>query len=352
MYERLRPLLFRMDPETIHRLTLGLLKWAGDLPGTREMLRAMFDFEDARLRVNAFGMDFKNPVGMAAGYDKNALAVNGLAALGFGHVEVGTITRLPQAGNDKPRVWRVPESHALINRMGFPNQGVAQLHFPKRGTGMAAHTRIGINIGKGKNTPLENAAEDYIALLQAVHGHADYIAVNISSPNTPGLRALQARDVVEPLLQQIAAARDALTPRVPVLVKIAPDLADDEIDGIVDAARDVNFDGVIATNTTIGRDGIPEYAKQWGGGLSGAPLRARSTEIIRRIAAQTRGEFPIVGVGGVSDAASALEKLRAGATLIQIFTGLIYQGPRLVREINQALLLENIPLKSWVLRPT
>lgn len=351
MYENLRPLLFRLDPETAHQFTLGLLRWAGDLPGTRDILRAMYDFQDARLHVSAFGVEFKNPVGLAAGYDKNVRAVRGLAALGFGHVEVGTITRLPQAGNDKPRVWRVPQARALINRMGFPNEGVAQLHFPKHELKFTG-TRLGINIGKGKDTPLERAAEDYVALLQAVHEHADYIAINISSPNTPGLRTLQARDAVEPLLKQIADARDVLSPRVPVLVKIAPDLSLDEIDGIVDAARDVNFDGIIATNTTVSRDGIPEYAKQWGGGLSGAPLRTRSTEIIRHIAAGTRGEFPIVGVGGVEDAASALEKLRAGAALLQIYTGLVYRGPILVREINQALLKETTPQTQWVLHPT
>ncbi len=355
MYEHLRPLLFRLDPETAHHLTLGLLRWAGDLPGSREMLRAMFDFQDERLRVHAFGVAFKNPVGLAAGYDKNAIAVHGLAALGFGHVEVGTVTRLPQAGNEKPRVWRVPEARGLVNRMGFPNEGVEHLHFPKQAMKFN-DTRLGINIGKGKNTPLENAAEDYVALLNAVHAHADYgadyCAINISSPNTPGLRALQAREAVEPLLKQIADARDALSPRVPVLVKIAPDLSFDEIDGIVEAARDVNFDGIIATNTTIARDNVPDYAKQYAGGLSGAPLRAHSTEIIRHIATQTRGEFPIVGVGGIEDAASALEKLRAGASLIQLFTGLIYRGPNVVREINQALLRENLPQAQWVLRPT
>lgn len=275
MYEHLRPLLFRLDPETAHHLTLGLLKWAGDLPGTRDLLRALYDFDDARLHVNAFGVDFKNPVGLAAGYDKNARAVHGLAALGFGHVEVGTVTRLPQAGNEKPRVWRVPEANALINRMGFPNDGAAQLRFPKHELKFS-DTRLGINIGKGKATPLENAADDYIALLQAVYAHADYIAINISSPNTPGLRALQARDVVAPLLKKIADARDGLSPRVPVLVKIAPDLAWDEIDGIVDAAREVNFDGVIASNTTVTRAGLPAYAQQWGGGLERrAAARAR-----------------------------------------------------------------------------
>ncbi|MBI4675112.1 MAG: quinone-dependent dihydroorotate dehydrogenase [Chloroflexi bacterium] len=345
MYDTLRPLLFRLDPETAHHLTLGLLKWAGDLPATRELLRAMFDVQDERLAVRAFGVHFKNPIGLAAGYDKNGIAVRGLAALGFGHIEVGTVTRLPQAGNAKPRVWRVPESRALVNRMGFPNNGMQNIRLPR------TDARLGVNIGKGRDTPLESAAEDYIALLQAFHAHADYIAINVSSPNTPGLRALQARDAIEPLLRQIADARAALSPRVPLLVKIAPDLSDDEIDGIVQAARDVAFDGIIATNTTVTRAGVPAYAKQWEGGLSGAPLRARSTQVIRHIAAQTRGEFPIIGVGGVSDAASALEKLHAGATLIQILTGLVYRGPRLVREINEALLRENLSQPKWVLHP-
>lgn len=350
MYESIRPLLFRLDPETAHRLTLGMLKWAGDLPGTRDLLRVMLDAPDERLRVRAFGVDFKNPIGLAAGYDKNARAVNGLAALGFGHIEVGTITRLPQSGNEKPRVWRVPEANALINRMGFPNEGVAQLRFSKQELKFS-DVRLGINIGKGKEMPLENAADDYVELLRAVHARADYIVINISSPNTRDLRALQTRAWIEPLLKQIADARDALSPRVPMLVKIAPDLSDDEIDGIVKAARDANFDGIIATNTTVSREGAPAYARQWSGGLSGAPLRARSTQVIRHIAAQTRGEFPIIGVGGIQDAASALEKLRAGATLLQIFTGLIYRGPRLIREINEALLRENSPRANWALNP-
>jgi dihydroorotate dehydrogenase len=222
--------------------------------------------------------------------------------------------------------------------MGFPNEGVEKLKLPH------VRARIGINIGKGKDTPLENAAEDYIALLHQVHTHADYIAVNVSSPNTHNLRALQTRDMIEPLLRKIADARDAVSPRVPVLVKIAPDLSFDEIDGIVTAARYVNLDGIIATNTTVSRDGAPEYTKQWSGGLSGAPLRARSTEIIRHITDYTRGEFPITGVGGVSDVESALEKFQAGALLVQLFTGLVYEGPALVKRINQALLRE--PLRK------
>lgn len=336
MYETLRPLLFRLDPETVHHLTLALLKWGGGFSPTREMLRGMFCVEDARLQTNAFGMQLINRVGLAAGYDKNGIAVRGLEALGFGHIEIGTVTRLPQNGNEKPRVWRVPEAHALVNRMGFPNHGVEKLKLPR------AEIKIGVNLGKGKDTPIENAAEDYIELLRAVHSRADYVAINVSSPNTRDLRSLQARAMIEPLLKKIADARDALSPRVPLLVKIAPDLLFAEIDGIVDSARDVNFDGIIATNTTVSREGAPEYAKAFGGGMSGELLRARSTEIIQHIAAHTQHEFPIIGVGGISDAASAVEKLRAGATLIQIFTGMIYRGPRLVQEINQALLRENL----------
>lgn len=343
MYQALRPLLFRLDPETAHHLTLALLKWAGDAPPTREILRALWQVDDPRLHTRAFGLDFKSPIGLAAGYDKNGVAVRGLAALGFGHVEVGTVTRHPQTGNEKPRVWRAPEASALVNRMGFPNEGVEKLRLPR------VEARIGVNIGKGKETPLENAGEDYVALLNAVHARADYVAVNVSSPNTAGLRSLQTRVMLEPLLMKIADARDALSPRVPILIKIAPDLSFDEMDGVVDAARDVNLDGIIATNTTVSREGAPSYARAWGGGLSGAPLRARSTEIIHHISEYTRGEFPIIGVGGVSDAESALEKLRAGATLVQVLTGLVYEGPGLVKQIHQALLRESVREQSFVL---
>lgn len=335
MYESFRPLLFRLEPETAHHLTLALLKWGGNLTPTREILRALFCVDDPRLRVNAFGLEFKNPVGLAAGYDKNGIAVHGLAALGFGHLEVGTVTRLPQSGNERPRVWRAPQADALVNRMGFPNNGVDALNaldLPR------TDARIGVNIGKGKDTPLEHAADDYVALMRAIYQRADYVTVNVSSPNTHNLRALQTREWIEPLLREIADARDALAPRLPVLVKIAPDLSFDEIDAIVRAARDSNFNGIIATNTTTRREGLPASARELQGGMSGRPLNARSNEIIHHICETTRGEFPIVGVGGVHDANSALEKLRAGATLIQIFTGMIYEGPGLAKRINLALL--------------
>jgi dihydroorotate dehydrogenase len=333
-YQTLRPLLFRLDPETAHHLTLTLLRWGGNLKPTRDLLRGMYEVQDPRLATRAFGLEFKNPVGLAAGYDKNGVAVRGLAALGFGHIEVGTVTREPQAGNAGPRVWRVPEATALVNRMGFPNKGAHALDPARTGA------RVGVNIGKGKDTRLEDAADEYAALLETVRAHADYVAVNVSSPNTHGLRSLQARAAIEPLLRRIAGARDAASPRIPLLVKVAPDLEPDEIVALVDAARDANFDGVIATNTTVCRAGAPDSARALGGGMSGKPLRARASEVIRCISAHTGGAFPIIGVGGITDAESALEKLRAGATLIQLFTGLVYGGPGLVKEINQALLRE------------
>lgn len=343
MYESIRPLLFRLDPEVAHQLTLSLLRWGGNVAPARAMLRGLFEVDDPRLHVNVWGLRFKNPIGLAAGYDKNGTAVRGLAALGFGHIEVGTVTRLPQIGNEKPRVWRVPAANALVNRMGFPNKGIERLELPN------TEARLGVNIGKGRDTPLENAAEDYIALLQRVDERADYVAINVSSPNTHGLRDLQARANIEPLLKKIADARDALPRRIPLLVKIAPDLSDEEIEGIVDAARDVNFDGIIATNTTIGREGLPEAARGLAGGMSGEPLRARSTQVIHHIAQYTRHEFPIIGVGGIHDAESAAEKLRAGAMLIQVFTGLVYQGPGLVKQIHQALLREPVAERQVIL---
>jgi dihydroorotate dehydrogenase len=340
MYARFRPFLFRLDAERAHHLTLTLLRWAGQAPITHYLLRSLFEVSDPRLEVEAFGLKFKNPVGLAAGYDKNGVAVRGLSALGFGHVEVGTVTRLPQVGNSRPRVFRVTESNALINRMGFPNEGVERLCMESGAWRARGRVRIGINIGKGKETPLERAAEDYCALLEQVHDLADYVTLNVSSPNTLGLRQLQARAALEDLLKAVTVTRDGLTPRVPLLVKIAPDLTELEIDDMLAAALDSGVDGLIATNTTISREGLPSHVANMAGGLSGAPLRARSTEVIRYIAQHTEGKLPIVGVGGILSPEDALEKLHAGAKLIQIYTGLVYAGPGLAREINRALLAQ------------
>jgi dihydroorotate dehydrogenase len=331
MYSFVREVLFRFDAECVHTATLHLLRLVGWFPPAAMILRALFEVNDARLAVQVFGVPFKNPVGLAAGYDKDGIAIRGLSGLGFGHIEVGTVTLRAQVGNPRPRVHRVPEARALINSMGFPNAGVDALRVP-RGV-----TRIGINIGKNKDTPLEDAASEYCALVERVHAYADYVALNVSSPNTPNLRALQTRDYLTALLRAVIATRDRLTPRVPLLVKISPDLTDAELDDLLDVLVSCGVDGVIATNTTVSREGVsPRYAKV-SGGLSGAPLRARATHIIRHIARRTEGKLPIIGVGGIASAEDALEKIRAGASLVQVYTGLVYAGPALVRNINSGL---------------
>jgi dihydroorotate dehydrogenase len=331
MYSLVRPLLFRLDAEWAHHLTLHLLRWAGNLTLARVVLRRMFAVEGAELAVEAFGLRFKNRVGLAAGYDKNGMAVRGLACLGFGHIEVGTITRQAQAGNPRPRVYRVADAEAVINSMGFPNDGVAALCLP------SLAIPVGVNIGKSKTTPLAEAAEEYCVLYRQVYGQADYITVNISSPNTLNLRQLQARTAIEELLTAITATRNAHQPRRPLLVKIAPDLSTGEIDDLLGAALATGIDGVIATNTTTSRAGIPAALHDLPGGVSGAPLRERSTAVVRHIAQQTGGRLPIIGVGGIHSAAHALEKLAAGATLVQLYTGLVYTGPGLVRQILVAM---------------
>jgi dihydroorotate dehydrogenase len=342
MYKTIRPLLFRFDPEVIHYVTLHLIKWAGVLPPTYALLRALFEVNDPRLVVEAFGVKFRNPIGLAAGYDKNGISVRGLSALGFGHIEAGTVTRYRQLGNPKPRIFRVAEAQGLINSMGFPNNGVSALKI-RRGA-----AKIGISIGKGKDTPLERAAEDYVTLFKQVSWQADYVALNISSPNTLNLRQLQARAYIEGLLKEVSLARAALpgrgaaqskeARRVPVLVKIAPDLSEAEIDDVLGAIDLAGVDGIIATNTTIGREGIPDRYRDLKGGLSGRPLRERSTEVIRCISRKTNGRLPIIGVGGVLQPEDVVEKLDAGATLVQIYTGLVYAGPSVVKRVNRALL--------------
>lgn len=368
MYQLIKPLLFQLDPERVHQYTLQALRLATALPFGLRGLRAMFDnVHDPRLEVEAFGLKFKNRVGLAAGYDKNGVAERGLAALGFGHIEVGTVTRIPQPGNPKPRVHRVREVHGVVNSMGFPNEGVEALlqrmkdERRKMNASFIAHPSsfiLGINIGKGKDTPVERAAEDYCALLQQVAPYADYVAINISSPNTMNLRQLQAKSFIVGLLGEVARVRGELLRddkqrtmddpstiahrpssivMLPLLVKIAPDLSESEIDDVLDAIAQTGIDGVIATNTTLSREGVPSYAQALKGGLSGAPLTARSTEVIRYISKRTEGKLPIIGVGGIMTPRDALDKLDAGATLIQLYTGMIYAGPGLVREINRAM---------------
>ncbi len=334
VYQLIRPLLFRMDAERVHDYTLALMRRVGDSAAASAAVRRMFEIHDPRLETEAFGLTFKNPVGLAAGYDKDGTAVRGLSCLGFGHIEVGTLTPKPQPGNPLPRIHRVRGMDALINSMGFPSSGVEGLDVHRNGA------RVGVNIGKQKDTPLEEAAEEYALLLRSVYKQADYIVLNVSSPNTVGIRKLQSRALMEQLVATVTAERDRLSPRKPVLVKIAPDLTWPEIDDVLATISRYHIDGIIATNTTIRRDGVPEAQSSLPGGLSGPPLNKRSTEIIRYICGQTGGKLPIIGVGGISTPEDALEKLRAGARLVQIYTGLVYQGPSLPYQINARLLAE------------
>lgn len=334
MYQYIRPFLFRLDPEKAHNLTVRLLKLAGSLPMVRTLLRRVYAPQKQR-PVEVFRLTFPNAVGLAAGYDKDGMAWRGLATLGFGHIEVGTVTPRPQAGNPKPRVFRIPQEEAVINRMGFPGRGadfVARQLSPR-----SASIILGVNIGKNKDTPNEEAAQDYLYLMETFAPLADYLAVNVSSPNTIGLRRLQARDALEGLLGQLTKARRESPLARPILVKLAPDLTDKELDDALGAILDTGIDGVIATNTTIGREGLDSPVREEGGGLSGLPLRQRSTEMIRQIHHRTGGALPIVGVGGIMSPTDAQEKLDAGASLVQVYTGMIYGGPGFVKEIVKNL---------------
>ncbi len=336
MYSLLRPLLFCLDPETAHHLTLQLLRVAGGFPLSRWLLTQMYRTPSKAVR--AFGLTFKNPVGLAAGYDKDALAVRGLAALGFGHIEVGTVTPQPQPGNPKPRVFRLVEDEAVINRMGFPSKGA---EFVSRRLLRSLRARkdiiLGINLGKNKETPLEEAAQDYIELMKVFAPLADYLTINISSPNTVGLRRLQGREMLENLLDQINAERAGWNTKRPVLVKISPDLSEDELEDAVGVILEKGMDGIIAANTTLAREGVVSRFQREAGGLSGSPLRVRSEAVLKRVAGLAEGRIPIVSAGGIMSPEDAKRRLALGASLVQVYTGLVYRGPGLVREIVQAL---------------
>jgi len=339
LYSFARSFLFALDPEVAHELTLSKLDHAAAFGLTRLVSRRIPD-----LPVQAMGLSFRNPVGLAAGMDKNAAHIDALGTFGFGHIEAGTVTPLPQPGNPKPRLFRLVPAQGLINRMGFNNDGVerfvanvrAQLRF------RAAGGVLGLNIGKNASTPIERAVDDYVAGLRAVYLDADYVAVNISSPNTKDLRALQGERELVGLLQALAETRHRLEDehgrRVPLAVKIAPDLQNAAIAPLADTLVAHGVDGVIATNTTVARDTVKGLAHaDEAGGLSGRPLRARATEVIDRLARHLKGRLPIIGVGGIMSGADAVEKIQAGATLVQIYTGFIYTGPDLVADCVEAL---------------
>jgi len=292
------------------------------------------------LHVHAFGLDFPNPIGLAAGYDKEGMGLHGLPCLGFGHFELGTVTLKGQPGNPRPRIFRLPEDQALINRMGFPNSGADPLLRRLR-HGQPRGIVLGINIGKGIDTPLDQAAGDYVRLMRAFHPYADYLAVNVSSPNTVGLRRLQARRSLEDLLAALKAERERLQAEgdrhLPVLVKLAPDLSSEELEEAVEAIQGAGMDGIIATNTTLARSGLGSIHREQAGGLSGKPLYLRALEVVEQIHAKTQGAMPIIGVGGIFDHEDARKMLRAGASLVQVYSGLVYRGPGMVRQILTGL---------------
>jgi dihydroorotate dehydrogenase len=354
VYQSFRSLLFKLEPETAHNLTLQLLRLAGILLPTRWLLNRLYS---APLKpVEVFGLKFKNPVGLAAGYDKDGIAIMGLAALGFGHIEIGTITPRPQPGNPRPRVFRLVEDQAVINRMGFPSRGSEYMQMrlnpvfnrgfqewligiPMRKAHKAYNRPdaiLGVNLGKNKDTPNEQAVFDYLALLQSFAPLADYLTINVSSPNTVGLRSLQGHDALQGLLTQLHAQRiheqKRLEKSLPLLVKLAPDLSDKDLDDALGVILDTGMDGIIAANTTLARDGL-STATQETGGLSGKPLTTRSDEFLVRVMARVAGRIPVVGVGGIMNVADAKRKLDLGAALVQVYTGLIYSGPGLVKQI-------------------
>ncbi|HWN30991.1 MAG TPA: quinone-dependent dihydroorotate dehydrogenase [Burkholderiales bacterium] len=333
LYSLLRPLLFRLDAETSHHLTLASLHLGHALG-----LGGFFTKRVKGKPCRAMGLDFPNPVGLAAGLDKNGEYIDALAALGFGFIEVGTVTPRPQPGNPRPRLFRVPQAQAIINRMGFNNHGVDRLIENIRRTRYKGI--LGINIGKNADTPMENAVDDYIACLRKVYPFASYVAINISSPNSPGLRELQQKQELDRVLGVLKEEHKKLAKlfgkQAPLVLKIAPDLSPQEIEEIAAVLLAHKIDAVIATNTTVSRAGI-EGLSQESGGVSGAPLNEKSTAVIRQLAAALQGELTIIGVGGIMSGADALEKLYAGAGLVQIYSGLIYRGPELVDETIAAL---------------
>ena len=337
------PAIKQFDPEQAHDRTLTALEQAQRFSAGRAMLRQIAGTLPLQRPLSICGLNFPNVLGIAAGYDKDVRAAMGLGILGFGHVEVGTLTPKPQPGNPKPRIFRLPEDAAVINRMGFPNGGVETAVPRLRALYAKKHDFIlGVSLGKQKETPLSHAAIDYVSVMQAVFPFANYLAINISSPNTPGLRELQGGNYLDGLLNTMMVENKKLAleqhiEKRPLFVKIAPDLTWAELDEILSAIQNNHIDGIIATNTTLSRDGLTGKHREETGGLSGRPLTARSTEIIRYIAQQTNGNLPIIGVGGITSANDVKEKLDAGASLVQIYTSLIYEGPGIAGNILRDL---------------
>ena len=343
MYSLYRPLMFKLDPENAHHLTVNMLKLAGNISPARAMIKALYFPRSNGPAVDVMGLHFANPIGMAAGYDKDGDSWRGLASLGFGHIELGTVTVQPQPGNKKPRIFRIPEERAVINRCGFPNLGADYMlarmngHKPK-------DLILGVSIGKNKTVPLEEAEGDYVQLMELFADKADYLAVNVSSPNTPGLRELQVKGRFDRLLRAVADKQAELQKRigkkVPVAVKLAPELSDSEMDECLSVIMDTGLDGVIISNTSLNRHGVKSPKQSEYGGLSGAPIMKHSTDLIKKVVKRTEGKLPIIASGGVMNYDDAQAKLDAGAKLVQLYTGMIFEGPELPGKIiNRGLRL-------------
>ena len=331
----IRPLLFKFDPEEVHYFTFSLIRFLSKIPGFSAISKSLYEVEDSRLETEVFGLRFKNPVGLAAGFDKDAKLYKELSNFGFGFIEIGTLTPVGQEGNPKKRLFRLKEDSAIINRMGFNNGGVKEaVERLKKNKGVL----IGGNIGKNKLTPNEDATSDYEICFEALFDYVDYFVVNVSSPNTPNLRELQEKEPLKQLLNTLQNKNLAKPKQKPILLKIAPDLTNEQLLDIIEIVNETKIAGVIATNTTLSREGLRSENKSEMGGLSGKPLTSRSTEVIRFLSEKSNKSFPIIGVGGIHSAQDALEKLEAGASLLQLYTGFIYEGPKLIKEINTALL--------------
>ena len=342
MYKQIiRPIFFCFDPEKVHHFTFSLIRNLSKIPGIPSLFKSLYVVNDKRLETEVFGLKFKNPVGLAAGMDKNASLYNELSNLGFGFIEIGTLTPKGQEGNPKKRIFRLIEDSAIINRMGFNNGGVQEaVERLKKNKGVL----IGGNIGKNKLTPNEEATSDYLICFDALYDYVDYFVVNVSSPNTPNLRELQEKEPLKQLLQTLQnqniqrSHTERRRSEKPILLKIAPDLTDSQLLDIIDIVKETKIAGVIATNTTLSREGLQSENKIETGGMSGKPLAKRSTEVIRFLSEKSNKAFPIIGVGGIHSPEDAIEKLEAGACLIQLYTGFIYEGPGLIKAINKKIL--------------
>lgn len=336
----LRPLFFSFDPEKIHHFTFSLVRFTSKIPGFKSIYRSLYVIEDEKLERELFGLKFKNPVGLAAGFDKNAVLYNELANFGFGFIEIGTVTPKGQAGNPKKRLFRLKDDRGIINRMGFNNEGlesaIEQLKTNKR------KLIIGGNIGKNTNTKPEDYTKDYLECFNALHPHVDYFVLNVSCPNVGSHAKLNDKDYLEELIGAVQEANNTFEKQKPILLKIAPDLNNNQLDEIIELVMDTNLDGVIASNTSTDRTGLKASKEQLetigNGGLSGQPIKNKSTEVIKYLSEKSNKSFPIIGVGGIHSAEDALEKLNAGADLVQIYTGFIYEGPSLIKSINKAIL--------------